>query len=319
MESYASPFHSTPAIQNLSIEIAEMVGRLDASSDLRTNPILHRALRIKTIHSSLAIEGNVLSQEQTTAILNGQRVIGDSSDIREVENATRAYDLLPFLDPYSIDDLLRVHKVMTEDLITEAGRFRYKNAGVFDGERLIHAGSPANYVPELVSQLFKWIKETPLHPLIASCIFHYEFEVIHPFADGNGRTGRLWHTLLLSRWRSVLEWLPIESMIMATQQDYYAAFAQSESKGESGPFVEYMLGAIRQALLPYCVKENPRDHRKEALLDFVAKHPTATIAQVAEELGTSRATIDRVIAELRAEGRLERQGSSRAGSWMVRR
>lgn len=319
MESYEPPFHSTPAIQNHSIEIAEMVGQLDTASDLRTNPVLHRALRIKTIHSSLAIEGNMLSQEQTTAILNGQRVIGNSNDIREVENAARAYDLLPFLDPYSIGDLLRAHKAMTEGLITEAGRFRGKNAGVFDGEKLIHTGSPANYVPELVSQLFEWLRETPLHPLIASCIFHYEFEFIHPFADGNGRTGRLWHTLLLSRWRSVLEWLPIESVIMETQQNYYAAFAHSESKGESGPFVEYMLGAIRQALLPYCAKESPRDRRKAALLDFVAEHPTATIAQIAEELGASRATIDRVIADLRAEGRLERQGSSRAGSWIVRR
>lgn len=315
---YAPPFYSTPTIQNHSIEIAEMIGRLDAISDLRTNPVLHRALRIKTIHSSLAIEGNTLSQEQTTAILNGQRVIGNNNDIREVENAARAYDLLPFLDPYSIDDLLRVHKVMTEGLIPEAGRFRSKNAGVFDGERLIHAGTPANYVPELISQLFEWLKENSLHPLIASCIFHYEFEFIHPFADGNGRTGRLWHTLLLSQWRSVLEWLPIESVIMATQQNYYAAFAQSESRGESGPFVEYMLGAIRQALLPYCEKESPRDRRKAALLNFVAEHPTATIAQIAQELGTSRATIDRVIAELRAEERLEHQGSSRAGSWIVR-
>ena len=191
---YEPPFESTDAILSLAIQIGEMAGTLSPSSESTSNPTLHRKLRIQTIHSSLAIEQNGLSLDQVTAIIDGKRVLGPPDEIREVENAKRAYDLMEELDPYSMNDLLRVHRVMMDGLAKDAGRLRTKNAGVYDGERLIHAGTPAAYVPEVMADLFAWLKRTRMHPLVASCVFHYEFEFVHPFSDGNGRTGRLWHT-----------------------------------------------------------------------------------------------------------------------------
>ena len=203
-------------------------------------------------------------------------------------------------------------------LVPEAGRFRSKNAGVFEGERLIHAGTPAKYVPSLMDDLFSWLARSDMHPLLRSCVFHYEFEFIHPFADGNGRTGRLWHTLMLSKWRRALAWLPVESVILKRQQDYYRAFSEAESKGECGPFVTYMLEAIKEALAPYSGNQaSAAVLREEALLAFVLDRPNATIAEIAEHLGVSRATVDRLIATLRANGRLNRVGGRRAGHWKV--
>lgn len=316
--TYEPPFLRTPRIEALCMDIAESVGSLGPNSKLSTNPTLHRKLRISTIYSSLLVEGNELSLDQVTAIIDGKRVLGNQNDIREVENARNAYDMLPDLDPLSLDDLLLAHKAMMTGLVPEAGRFRSKNAGVFEGERLIHAGTPAKYVPSLMEDLFSWLACTDMHLLLRSCVFHYEFEFIHPFADGNGRTGRLWHTLLLSKWRHALAWLPVESVILKRQQDYYRAFSEAESKGECGPFVTYMLEAIKEALAPYSGNQaSAAVLREEALLAFVLDRPNATIAEIAEHLGVSRATVDRLIAALRANGRLNRVGGRRAGHWEV--
>lgn len=316
--TYEPPFLRTPRIEALCMDIAESVGSLGPNSKLSTNPTLHRKLRISTIYSSLLVEGNELSLDQVTAIIDGKRVLGNQNDIREVENARNAYDMLPDLDPLSLDDLLLAHKAMMTGLVPEAGRFRSKNAGVFEGERLIHAGTPAKYVPSLMEDLFSWLACSDMHPLLRSCVFHYEFEFIHPFADGNGRTGRLWHTLLLSKWRHALAWLPVESVILKRQQDYYRAFSEAESKGECGPFVTYMLEAIKEALAPYSGNQaSATVLREEALLAFVLDRPNATIAEIAEHLGVSRATVDRLIATLRANGRLNRVGGRRAGHWEV--
>ena len=316
--TYEPPFSRTARIEALCMDIAESVGSLGPNSKLSTNPTLHRKLRISTIYSSLLVEGNELSLDQVTAIIDGKRVLGNQNDIREVENARNAYDMLPDLDPLSLDDLLLAHKAMMTGLVPEVGRFRSKNAGVFEGERLIHAGTPTKYVPSLMEDLFSWLACSDMHPLLRSCVFHYEFEFIHPFADGNGRTGRLWHTLLLSKWRHALAWLPVESVILKRQQDYYRAFSEAESKGECGPFVTYMLEAIKEALAPYSGNQaSATVLREEALLAFVLDRPNATIAEIAEHLGVSRATVDRLIATLRANGRLNRVGGRRAGHWEV--
>lgn len=258
---YEPPFERNDRIDFLCMDIAELVGMVPSNAPLAASPVLHRELRIKTIHSSLLIEGNALDPEAVTAILDGKRVLGDSHDIREVVNAKRAYDLIPELDPYSLEDLLTAHRAMMDGLVAEAGRFRSGNVGVFDGDALIHAGTPAPYVPEVMADLFGWLKTTPMHPLLASCVFHFEFEFCHPFADGNGRMGRLWHTLLLSRWRPVLEWLPVESTIRQRQAGYYAALAKSDAAGSSEAFVEFMLEAIRDSLVPFA---NPKDEREIA-------------------------------------------------------
>lgn len=301
------------------MEIAELVGKISPQADFAKSPTLHRRLRIKTIHSSLLIEGNELSEQAVTAILDGKRVLGNPSDILEVENAKRAYDLIPTLDPKSVEDLLRAHKTMMEGLVPEAGRFRSGNVRVFDGERLIHAGTPAAYVPEVVADLFGWLGSTDMHPLLASCVFHFEFEFIHPFSDGNDRTGRLWHTLLLSRWRPILAWLPIESSIRCRQSGYYAALAESDAKGSSERLVEFMLEAIRESLLPFTGPENAREAVSAQALLFFEENPKGNISSLATFLGCSKRTAERIVAGLKAQGTLVREGSARAGSWIVER
>lgn len=319
--SYEPPFERTSRIDALCMGIAELVGMVSLQASIAKSPTLHRQLRIKTIHSSLLIEGNKLSERAVTAILDGKRVLGDPSDILEVENAKRAYDMLESLDPGSIDDLLRAHGVMMKGLVPEAGRFRCGNVGVFDGERLIHAGTPAAYVPEVVADLFGWLRSTSMHPLLASCIFHFEFEFIHPFSDGNGRTGRLWHTLILSRWRPILAWLPIESGIRSRQAEYYAALAESDAVGSSERFVEFMLEVIKESILPFVEVEGSKDAEHALTLTralvFFRENPKGSVSALACHLGCSKRTAERVVAELKAQGTLSREGSARAGCWVV--
>ncbi len=312
---YEPPFERNNRIDALCMEISELVGMVNPQADLAKNPTLHRKLRIRTIHSSLLIEGNGLDESAVTAILDGKRVLGDARDILEVENAKRAYDLLSGLDPHSIDDLLRCHRVMMEGLVAEAGRFRSGNVGVFDGGVLIHAGTPAAYVPEVVADIFGWLERTDMHPLLASCVFHFEFEFAHPFADGNGRVGRLWHTLLLSRWRPLFEWLPVESNICQRQADYYDALAKSDAAGSAEVFVEFMLEAIRDALVPYARPADGRGATAKQALAYFSANPKGNVASLATELGCSKRTAERIVAELKASGRLKRSGSPRGGRW----
>lgn len=314
---YAPPFNRNDRIDSLCMEIAELVGMIPPDAALAKSPALHRELRIKTIHSSLLIEGNMLGSEAVTAILDGKRILGDSHDILEVENAKRAYDLIPELDPYSLEDLLLAHRTMMMGLVDEAGRFRSGNVGVFDGGVLIHAGTPAAYVPEVMAGMFGWLKGTGMHPLLASCVFHFEFEFCHPFADGNGRVGRLWHTLLLSRWRPVLMWLPVESTIRQRQAGYYAALAKSDAAGSSEYFVEFMLEAIRDSLVPFANPKNEREIAKTRALVYFRENPEGNVSSLSEELGCSKRSAERIVAELKVEGVLERRGSARSGSWVV--
>lgn len=315
--AYEPPFRRNDAIDSLCMEIAELVGMLSPQAPLAKSPTLHRKLRIKSIHSSLVIEGNKLDERTVTAILDGKRVLGDSRDILEVENAARAYGLIPELDPCSIDDLLRAHRTMMEGLVPEAGRFRSGNVGVFDGDVLIHAGTPAAYVPEVMADIFGWLKGTSTHPLLASCIFHFEFEFCHPFSDGNGRTGRLWHTLLLSKWRPVLAWLPIESTIRQRQAGYYGALADSDATGSSELFVQFMLEAIRDSILPFSRPASEKELSRSKALEFFREHGDGNISQLAESLGCSKRSAERIVAELKEEGALSRQGSARSGIWIV--
>lgn len=314
---YEPPFKRTTKIDNLCMAIAEMVGSLAPASDLNTSPTLHRNLRIKTIHSSLFIEGNSLTEGQVVDVLDGKCVLGSARDILEVQNAQRAYEMLSELDPLSLDDLLRTHGVMMEGLTADAGRFRSRNVGVFDNDKLIHAGTPADYVPEVMTDLFEWMRATSLHPLLVSCIFHYEFEFIHPFSDGNGRTGRLWQTLMLSRWRAPLAWLPVETIIRDRQQSYYEAFARSNTDGTCTTFVAFMLGVIRDALAPYATGEQNENAEEMRVLDYFHNNPKGKVEDLANLLGVSKRSAERLVARLKTRGRLVRQGSPRSGMWKV--
>lgn len=248
MSEYIPPFHMTDKITNLLAAVCEEVGRITVLSHGILNPHLRKENRIRTIHSSLAIEHNSLSLEQVTALLAGKRILGAPNEIREVKNAYAAYELLLHLDPNSIEDLLKAHRLMMEGLISESGKFRSGGVGVFDGDVVIHLAPPAQFVPSQMQDLFDWYRTSEMHPLIRSAIFHYEFEFIHPFADGNGRMGRMWHSLLLGTWNELFFWLPIEELIRSRQQDYYHALARSDSEGDSHAFVEFLLQVIYDTL-----------------------------------------------------------------------
>ncbi|MDO4711529.1 MAG: Fic family protein [Peptostreptococcaceae bacterium] len=248
MSEYKPPFTMTDEIVNLVAKISEQLGRISMQGQLKIDPRLRRENRIKTIHSSLAIEHNSLSIEQVTAILNGHRVLGDPNEIKEVQNAYQAYEMMLRLDPMSAKDLLQAHKMMMGGLIKESGRFRSGGVGVFDGQKLIHMAPPAKFVPKQIEDLLDWYKRSSVHPLIKSAIFHYELEFIHPFEDGNGRMGRMWHSLLLGNWNEVFFWLPIEELIRSRQQEYYDALARSDKAADSAFFVELMLSIIRDTL-----------------------------------------------------------------------
>ena len=248
MRDYRPPFHMTDRMTSLIAEISEYVGRITVLQGGAISPHLRRGNRIRTIHSSLAIENNSLSLEQVTAILNGKRILGNPNEIREVQNAYEAYEMLLNLDPLSVHDLWKAHAQMMNGLVPKSGRFRSDGVGIFKGRSLIHMAPPAAFVAEHIHNLFAWYQHSELHPLVKSAIFHYEFEFIHPFSDGNGRMGRMWHTLLLAQWKELFFWLPVEELIQARQQKYYDALGTADAQADCAEFVELMLEIVRDAL-----------------------------------------------------------------------
>lgn len=331
MKSKKPPFEVTNMMIDRIAEIAELMGRLTSTSRLSGSPTLRRANRIRTIHSSLAIEQNTLTLEQVTAVLDGKRVLAPPRDIAEVKNAYEIYEQLDKLDPYSMDDLLAAHGVMTRGLLEESGAFRTRPVGVVDSEgRVLHFGTLPQYVPQLVEELLDWVRHSDAHMLIRSCVFHYEFELIHPFADGNGRVGRLWHTLLLSRWQPIFAWLPMESVIHDRQEEYYAAINASNAAGESTVFIEFMLDAIKASLIDAIkVSDEMSDGVSDGVSDgkadkaavrwarieqFLETHPHIGNRDVRELLHVSAATANRILASLTAEGKLIK---CRAGGYWV--
>lgn len=248
MDNYQPTFHLTDKMTEYAADIGELVGQISVRQSGSINPHLRRTNRIRTIHSTLAIENNTLSLEQVTAILDGKRVLGNPNEIKEVQNAYDAYELMLTLDPGSVEDLLKAHGLMMNGLVKESGRFRTGAVGVFDGSVPVHIAPPAHLVPEEIHDLFEWYKESRLHLLIKSAVSHYEFEFIHPFADGNGRMGRMWHSLLLAQWKDLFYWLPIEELIQSRQKDYYDALGKADQSADCAPFVELMLDIIKRSL-----------------------------------------------------------------------
>jgi len=238
---------STKAIDFVA-QIAEKVGELKGSGEYSRNLRLRKINRLRSIHSSLAIENNTLTLGQVTDIIEGKRVLGLPHEIQEVKNAYQTYEHLPEYDPFKVKDFLKAHQFLTTQLVKEAGHFRSQGVGVFEGSKLIHAGANYQFVPQLVTDLFTWAKKTNIHPLIKSSIVHLEIEFIHPFIDGNGRIGRLWQTLILSKWNELFAWLPVETVVYENQQGYYEALAISQKAGDSETFIEFMLNSILQAL-----------------------------------------------------------------------
>ena len=284
-EIYNPPYTITDKIISLIAEIGELVGSITVKHGLDTNPRLRRDNRIRTIHASLAIENNSLSLDQVTDIINGKRVLGSPDEIREVKNAYEAYEVLLTFDPHSIKDLLSAHKILMMDLTKESGRFRSGGVGVFAGERLVHMAPSAGLVPELLEKLFAWAKNADVHPLVKSCVFHYEFEFIHPFADGNGRMGRMWQTLMLYQWKPIFAWLPVETIVRERQQEYYDVLGASDKASDSGIFVEFLLKAVRDTL-------------DELSTEQVSVQVTEQVKRLVSALGTSELTLKEIMEKM---------------------
>ena len=312
MRNKKPPFEITNAILDEVAEIAELIGHVNASLGLSTNPTLRRTNRIRMIYSSLAIEQNTLSLDQVTAVLEGKRVIAPPKDIAEVKNAYEIYEMMDSLDPYSVDDLLNAHGVMTKDLVEESGCFRSRPVGVVDKQgNILHFGTLPDYVPGLVMELLDWVRDSEFHMLIKSCVFHYELELIHPFSDGNGRIGRLWHTLLLTQWKPIFAWLPVESMIHDRQDEYYQAINRSNNEAESTVFIEFMLSAIKEALLEAVQVGNTENTSTEEqrwyqIERFLKKNGTITNADIREMMGVSSATANRILAKMTEAGKIKK-------------
>lgn len=289
MDKYIPPYDITEEMLELASEITENLGRLSNINDLERLPRLRRVNRIKSIQSSLAIENNTLSLEQVTDVIDGKHVLGPKSDIVAVKNAFDVYKKLPEFDPFSLDDLKKAHGIMMNGLLLDAGELRNSSVGVFNEQgKVIHVAPPQEMVPDLMIQLFDWLKNSKVHMLIRSSVFHYEFEFIHPFGDGNGRTGRLWQTALLASWKPIFEWVPIESIIKDNQEEYYKAIGLSTSEGKSNKFILFMLGVIKKAV-EEIVKDthNHQIHvsnQIKALMSVIETYPMSAL-ELMEKLG----------------------------------
>ena len=291
LEHYVPPFSITNQMLTLVAQIAEKTGRVTGYRSFETKPHLRRNNRIRSIHSSLAIEANSLSLDEVKSVISGKAVIGPQKEIQEVKNAYQAYDMLGSFDPYSLDDLKKLHGVMTYLTVQESGVFRNHNEGVFNGDRCIFMAPPPEFVPDQMRSLFDWMKvaRSDVHPLILSCVFHYEFVFIHPFADGNGRMARLWQTALLSEWNPIFQYLPLESRIHEFQDGYYDAISACHAAGNSDAFITFMLDKIDMtldwALHQVSEKDAYLTAEVQKLVEIMEYDVPYSAAQLMEKLG----------------------------------
>lgn len=322
---YEPPFKITSQIIDLISQISEAVGEINSLENSPRHLELRKENRIKTIHSSLAIENNSLSLEQITAIIEGKRVLGSPNEIQEVKNALQAYELLLTLNPYEEKDLLKAHKLMMADLVERNGKYRKDGVGIFDGNQVVHLAPPADRVPFLMSDLFEWLKNSDVHPLIKSCVFHYEFEFIHPFQDGNGRMGRLWQTVILKEWKSVFAWLPIETLIKENQVEYYNALNSSDSDANSTNFTVFMLQTILRTIKEIIETEKKITLKiivkitanQKKILEAIKQNPFITQEELSSIVGIAKLNINKNMKKLQEQGIIERVGADKNGKWIV--
>jgi len=319
--TYQPHFTITTEIIGLISAVSEQVGFVQRDF-LDASPQLRKANRIKTITGTLQIEGSTLSEEQVSAVLDGKPVLASVRELAEVKGAIAAYDKLDGLNPYKLDDLLDAHSLMMGEILTRAGQFRDKAMGVYKGKEVVHVAPPAHKISGLMAELLEWAKQSDAHPLIVSSVFHYEFEFIHPFVDGNGRMGRLWQTLMLAQWKPLFVDMPLESVIKIHQQDYYQALGSADSAADSTVFIEFMLNAILQTLENASVnalKNAPVNiegmKTPDAIIVLVQADSSITRQQMAEKIGKDIRTIGRAIKKLQDEGNLKRIGSDKSGHW----
>lgn len=338
---YTPPFTISSRAIHLIADISAQIERYAIRMEQEDSLLLRKINRIRTIQGSLAIEGNTLSEDQITDIIDGKHIVAPIREIQEVRNAIKTYNLYTTFDPYSVDDLLKAHQIMMEALVDNAGHFRQGGVGVFAGTQLIHMAPPADRVPYLINDLFEWLRQSDDHLLIKSCVFHYEFEFIHPFSDGNGRIGRLWQSLILGKLHPIFEHIPVENMVFANQQTYYNAINQSTDAVNSGIFIDFMLQKIyetlqvRQSKLTETMKKRCADigtnvginvgtnvginvgTNEQKILDLIKKKNQITAKEVAELLGISLRQSERLFTALKQKEMIRRIGSNKNGYWEI--
>ncbi|MDR0847334.1 MAG: Fic family protein [Lactobacillales bacterium] len=318
------PFEITNKMMNLIVDITQKVTRLELEQE--RNLHLRKENRIRSIHSSLAIEKNTLSLEQVTDIIDGKRVLGAPKEIHEVQNAYEAYDLVFKLNPYSVDDFLEAHGIMAKGLVSDSGKFRSGDVGVYDSDgTVIHMGARPAFVPNLVHELFEWASSDNTPDLIKSCVIHFEIEMIHPFPDGNGRMGRLWQNLVLSKWMHVFEWIPIETIVYENQDKYYDMLSAGGREGKSTKFIEFMLEVILETVLSFginnavnCLSDKTIDKMSDNevrffndIYPYLEENGEIGNAKAAALSGKSSVTVRRYLVKLVELGVLESSGENK--------
>ena len=331
---YIPPFTVSTEAINLIAEISAQIERYAIRLEQADGLRLRKANRIKTIHSSLAIEGNTLTEDEVRDIIEGKSVVAPIRQIQEVKNAIQTYEMYPTLDAFKEKDLLKAHGVMMQALVDDAGRYRRGGVGVFGEKGIVHLAPPADRVPMLMSDLFEWLKHSKDHLLIRSCVFHYEFEFIHPFIDGNGRTGRLWQSLILGKLHPLFEHLPVENMVYSNQQQYYDAITASSNAGQSGPFIDFMLNEIYKTLKSHQgapLQEKLHDKLHEKLhdkfpelsekaidvLEVINAYRNYNALEIGKQIGLSERQVKTYITKLKQVGLIVRVGSNKTGHWEI--
>lgn len=325
---YTPPFTISAKAINLIAEISAQLERYVIRMEQADGIRLRKVNRMKTIHGTLAIEGNTLTEEQVTALLNGKHVVAPAKEVQEVRNAITAYDSFMDFNPYNYKDLLKAHGLMAMGLVDNPGHFRTEPVGVLGKEGIAHIAPPADQVPLLISDLFEWLNNSQDHVLIKSSVFHYEFEFIHPFMDGNGRMGRFWQSRLLSEWNPVFAHLPVENMIWENQSAYYKAIQDSTDANNSGIFVDFMLAIILEALKLHKqpldednrvnVKVNVKVNvNQQKILDALKQNPYSTMDELSEIVGIAKKNVFNNMKKLQEAGLLIRHGADKNGWWEV--
>ena len=314
MKSYTPPYKITSKILKLSTQISEELTKLQFTGVEKVNPMLRKKNRIKTLAGTLEIEGNFLGEEKITAILDGKRVLGTVKELAEVQGAIKAYEKLDSYRYDELPDLLQAHNILMEEILTTAGSFRSVNVKV--GE---HIAPQPNMVNELMINLFSWLKNSDEHMLLKSCIFHYEFEFIHPFSDGNGRIGRLWQSVILNSYNPIFSLLPTESIVRDYQEEYYNAIENSTQLGESTPFIEFMLEMILKSIQSTLKSNHKSNHKSDQkVLALMKENSKITIYELMEKLSMSESGIKKVIKKLKDENIISRVGSLKSGHWEIK-
>ena len=323
MPNYTPPYTITSKMLWLTNEISEMITEVSSIKKEKQAPILRKKNRVRSITGSLQIEGNTLSEEEITAIIDGKRVLGSVKEIEEVKGAIKAYEQIEKYNPSTLNDLLLAHKLMMSGILNNAGSFRNENVGVYGKDGVSHVAPPPYRVAELMGELFSWLKVTKEHPLIVSSVFHYEFEFIHPFSDGNGRIGRLWQSVILGNYREIFYYIPIESIVKKYQQNYYKVLEEAGSLGESTPFVEFMLESIHHAVKEFLDQYQKSDQKSnlksdQKIFNLILQDSKITIKELALRLDMSESGIKKVINKLKKDHKIERVGSAKGGYWKIK-